>query len=179
MKKLFGLMVMSLIAFLPLSAKAATGIVPNCSNQDENGNITCTVAYTITGTEAVDNLTVTLTERGGAEISSIFSASESEWTVQSQNENSGVWTVQLTSFGVVGEGDLFSFTYKASGSTECEIGVALNNETATIKPATIPDQAADNKQTGATLPYIALGVIAVVAVGAYLATRNKAKMYKI
>ena len=37
----------------------------------------------------------------------------------------------------------------------------------------------DTPETGSTLPYIALAVIALGAAGAYVATKNKAKMYRI
>ena len=179
MKKVLSLLSVMVMAILlvPMVPKAATGIVPNCGNKDAQGNVTCTIVYNITSSSGLSNLTVTLTEEGGADITSIVDADDSEWSVGSKTEaTAGVWTVNLVSPGVSGEGNLFKFTYKASGSTDCKIRVALNNETATITPNDTPT---DNKQTGATLPYIALGAVVILATGAYLATRNKAKMYKI
>ena len=181
MKKMFGFLMLSLVALLPLSTKAATSIVPNCGQQDANGVITCTVAYNITDEEGVDSLTLTLTEQGGAEIVDVVDATGSEWNVSSKNEANGVWTVILASIGVTGEGNLFTFSYRPSGEEDCEVQIALNGQTVPVAPApeTPADTPTENKQTGATLPYIALGAIAVLATGAYLATRNKAKMYRI
>ncbi len=183
MKKMFGFLMLSLVALLPLSTKAATSIVPNCGQQDANGVITCTVAYNITDEEGVDSLTLTLTEKGGAEVVDVVDATGSEWNVSSKNEDNGVWTVILASIGVTGEGNLFTFSYRPSGEADCGVNIALNGQNVPITPTTPetsdPDTPTDNKQTGATLPYIALGTIAVLATGVYLATRNKAKMYKI
>ena len=182
MKKMFGFLMLSLVALLPLSTKAATSIVPNCGQQDANGVITCTVAYNITDEEGVDSLTLTLTEQGGAEIVDVVDATGSEWNVSSKNEENNVWTVILASIGVTGEGNLFTFSYRPSGEEDCGVNIALNGQSVPITPTetpSTPDTPTDNKQTGATLPYIALGAIVVLATGAYLATRNKAKMYKI
>ncbi len=181
MKKLFGFLMLSLVALLPMSTRAAVSIVPNCGQQDANGVITCTVAYNITDEEGVDSLSLTLTEQGGAEVVDVIDATGSEWNVSSKNEENGVWTVILASIGVTGEGNLFTFSYRPSGEADCGVEIALNGQTVPVNPpaAEEPDTPTDNKQTGATLPYIALGAIAVLATGAYLATRNKAKMYKI
>ena len=185
MKKLFGFMVMSLVAVMPFTVKAATGIAVNSSQdckKDDAGNITCTVHYNITDSE--ENLTVTLTEQGGATVTAINQATGSDWSlVGTPNEVNDVWTVVLASPGTSGEGDLFTFTYKASGTDDCRVVVALGETQVPVTPETPtpskPDEPTDNKQTGATLPYIALGAVVVIATGAYLATRNKAKMYKI
>ena len=181
MKKIFGLMLLSVLALLPLNTKAAISINPNCGQADSNGVITCTVAYNITDEEGAESLTLTLTEKGGAEVVDVIDATGSEWSVSSKNEDNGVWTVILASIGVTGEGNLFTFSYRPSGEEDCEVQIALNGQTVPVAPApeTPADTPTDNKQTGATLPYIALGAIAVLATGAYLATRNKAKMYKI
>lgn len=176
MKKLLGFMVMTLVALLPFTVNAATKLNYNCGSQDANGNITCTISYVIDASE--ESLTVNLTEFGGADITSIVPANGSDWTISSSNELNGVWTIILTSPGVTGEGNLFTFTYHASGQDDCHITLALGNDQQNLTPVT-PDEPTDNKQTGATLPYIALGAVAVIATGAYLATRNKAKMYKI
>ena len=186
MKKILGLLMLSVVTLLPMSTKAAVSIAPNCGQQDANGVITCTVAYDITDAEGVESLTLTLTEKGGAEVVDVVDATGSEWTVSSKNEKSGVWTVILASIGVTGEGNLFTFSYRPSGSEDCEVAITLNGQQVPVTPPTEtpstpsnPDTPTDNKQTGATLPYIALGVIALGATGAYLATRNKSKMYKI
>ncbi len=184
MKKLFGFMVMSLVAvIMPFTVKAATNISVGSQDckRDDNDNITCTVHYNITDSE--ENLTVTLTEEGGATVTAINPATGSDWNlVGSPNEVNNVWTVVLASPGTSGEGDLFTFTYTASGTEDCRVVVALGETQVPVTPTptpSTPDEPTDNKQTGATLPYIALGAVVLIATGAYLATRNKAKMYKI
>ncbi len=185
MKKIFGLMMLSLVALLPLSTRAAVKITPNCGQADASGVITCTVAYNITDEEGVESISLTLTEKGGAEVVDVVDATGSEWSVSSKNEDNNVWTVILASIGVTGEGNLFTFSYRPSGTEDCEVAITLDGQQVPVTPPTTPetpsdpDTPTDNKQTGATLPYIALGAIAVIATGAYLATRNKAKMYKI
>jgi len=174
-KKVFSFLVMSLIALLPFNVDAATKISPNCGDKDADGNVTCTIGYNITD-DIVDTLTVTLTEEAGAEVISVDNASSSDWTVSSPSESGNVWTVILASPGVSGEGDLFTFKYTPSGQTDCKVRVALGEQVVEVIP---DDTTTENKDTGATLPFIALSFVAVIAVGAYLATKNKAKMYKI
>lgn len=176
MKKFFSFMVMSLVALLPFSVDAATEISPSCGSKDADGNITCTISYNITDPAGADSLTVTLTEQGGADIISVENAIDTDWAVSSQNESNGVWTILLASPGVAGEGNLFTFTYKTSGTTDCKIKVALDGQTTEIIPE---EPTPDNPKTGASFPYIALGAVALIAVGAYVATKNKAKMYRI
>ena len=86
MKKILGLLMLSVVTLLPMSTKAAVSIAPNCGQQDANGVITCTVAYDITDAEGVESLTLTLTEKGGAEVVDVVDATGSEWTVSSKNE---------------------------------------------------------------------------------------------
>jgi len=179
MKKFLGFMIMSLVALLPLATDAATSIGYSCGNVDENNLRTCTISYNITDPEGADSLTVKLTEQGGASITEIDNASDTDWTVSTSDYDSAnkVWNVLLASPGVAGEGNLFKFTYQVSGEDDCKVLISLNNETTTIEPET--DKPADQEDTGATLPYIALGTIAVIAVGAYVATKNKSKINKI
>lgn len=182
MKKIFGFVALMVVALLPLCvAKASTEINYACDQGEEI--VTCTVTYDIK-TNPERNLTVQITEEGGAKVeqSSITNAADSNWNVDGASPLNNVWTVNLASMepdGITGNGSLFTFKYKKSGTTDCRIRLKLGEKEVTITPPKTPDEATDNKQTGATLPYIALGTIAVVAVGAYIATRNKAKMYKI
>ncbi len=178
MKKGLSLLLMTMMVFLPLRTKAAVALDNQCSEADSNGIINCTVTYNIVG-DAASELTVNLTEGGGAQVTDILTASGSEWSVASRNEVGNVWTVNLESIGVTGEGTLFRFSYRPSGSDDCKITIELGETQITVAPPTTPDEPTDNKQTGATLPYIALGTMAVVAVGAYIAVKNKAKMYRI
>ncbi len=181
MKKIFSFMVVAMVALLPVVTNAAEEYYPSCGNQDAEGNITCVVAYNFTNGSSAENLSVTLTEEGGAEILNVFEAADSDWNlVNPAEEVDGVWTVMLTSPGSTDEGNLFSFKYKPSGHTDCKVKLSVNDVQMNITPPTPnADDKTPNKQTGATLPYIALGAIIVLATGAYIATRNKSKMYKI
>ncbi len=177
MKKGLCLLLMAVMVFLPLRTKAAVALDKQCSSADSNGIINCKVTYNIVG-DAASEVTVTLTEMGGASVIDVTNATGSEWNVASKPKSGNVWTVNLESVGVTGEGTLFDFSYRPSGSDDCRIIIELGESQITVAPPA-KDEPTDNKQTGATLPYIALGTMAVVAVGAYIAVRNKAKMYKI
>ena len=102
---------------------------------------------------------------------------------------------------------LFKFTYKPSGLENCKVEVSFGEQKETVVPKPIPTPKCDpndptsqgynanwetdgwedactkkvdpNPDTGVSLPFIALGVIAVIAGGAYLTTKNKSKIYKI
>lgn len=179
MKKFLSFMVMSLVAILPFTVDAATSISHVCGNADENGVRTCTIVGNITNAEGEDGLTVTLTEAGGAEITEIANATDTDWALAIDPvEENGVWTVSLVSPGVMGEYNLFTFKYKASGETDCKVTVSLENQTTEITPNPNPENP-DSPETGSSLPYIALAVIALGAAGAYVATKNKEKMYRI
>jgi len=177
MKRFLGLIGMALVALLPfaVSAKIQISTGENCKTTNEDGSVTCTMLYEITDKQET-SLVVTLTEKGGAAITEIKNANDTDWTVADTEEKNNVWTVTLTSPGVKGEGELFTFTYTPSGEDDCKVVPSLANGTV-VTPE--EDKPTDNKDTGATLPYVALGAIALVAVGAYVATKNKSKMYKI
>lgn len=180
MKKILSLIAISLVAILPFTVDAAVKIdVPKTlCKKNADGNITCTATYTVTEGDIYNSLNVTLTEEGGAEIISIDNATDSDWSVSTKNEADNVWSVVLASTGVTdGDGDLFTFTYKPSGQTDCKVKVNLTDgNTVDVAPEDTPTE---NKDTGSSLPYIALTVIVLGAAGAYVATKNKSKMYKI
>ena len=176
MKKYLSYMLIGLAAVLPFGVKAATTIDRICSDVSD-GTKKCIVTAETTET----TLTVKLTEFGGADITEINGI---DWTVSSQNEDNGVWTIVLTGLDG-GEISLFSFTYKVSGTEDCKIEISLGNQTVSTPPSEDPttppttDKPADPEKTGPTLPYIALGAIALIAGGAYVATKNKTKMYRL
>lgn len=183
MKKFLRIMAVGLVALFPFSvfADSASIKVGSCT-EGENDNVTCKITYNISGTTGFDSLTVTLTEAGGASVDTGSIQGNGDWTATGTAKVDTVTTVTLTSIGVTGEGDLMTFTYKKSGTTDCKVSVALKNgnsvDVTPNKPSN-PDTPTDNKQTGSTLPYIALGGLALVAAGIYVATQKKAKMYKI
>ena len=116
MKRFLSLVVVSLLVVLPFGVKAATKIEPSCSAVDSEGNRTCTIGASFD--TAVDNVTVTLTEEGGATITSIVNATNSEWIVGTPTVSGSVRTVTIThddnTYGPAsaGEATLFTFTYK-------------------------------------------------------------------
>lgn len=181
MKKFLGFMVMGFAAIMPFSVDAASEITYNCGDIDATGSRTCSVGYKIDAATPKDSVSVTLTEEGGADITSIEGVADSEFSISTKNESNGVWSVVLVSPDTVGgEFSLFTFTYKVSGTENCKVKIAIGDENKEITetPAE-PDVPTENKQTGTTLPYIALGAVALIAVGGYLTTKNKSKMYKI
>ena len=184
MKRFLGFMAISLMAILPFSVKAATSIDHTCGNADADGYVTCTIKYKIGEDSGLDKMTITLTEEGGAEIINVDNATDSKWTVANATAEDGpvgsrAWTILLTSPGVNGEGELFQFKYKKSGTENCKVTYSLGDISTPINPDPDPETPTENKDTGASLPYVALGSIALIAVGAYFATKNRAKMYKI
>ncbi len=204
MKKRLGFLVLALFLVLPFTVHAANQLDFTCQDADASGNITCTVTYNFD--ESKDSAVVTLTEQGGATVvtDSIKSAG-STWTVAgTPSAANKVWTVNLTSPGASGEGELFQFTYTPSGLEGCSVLITLENLTKTVTPPTADkttckivdgvyydndgnevtkevyeEKCAKNPKTGSTLPYVALASLVIIAGGAYVATKDKAKMYKI
>lgn len=175
MKKILSIIAMALIMVLPYSVNADTKIDYSCGSKNAEGIRTCTIGYEITEVES--NLTVTLTEGGGATITDISAKAGEDWTIADKREVNGVWTVDLTAAGVTGEGDLFVFSYQDSGTADCKVTIALGDKKVEITEN--EDKPTDNKDTGIEMPYVAVGAITLIAVGTYLVTKNKAKMYKI
>lgn len=177
MKKILSFLVMGLVAILPLTVNADSEITYNCGSADAEGIITCSVGYKIDQNDPQESVSVKLTEFGGADITEINGVSDSEFSISSKNEVDGVWSIVLVSPDLVsGEYSLLTFKYKTSGTTDCKITVGIGNQN---KDVVESDKPTENVKTGSTLPYIALGAIAVIAGGAYVATKNKSKMYKI
>ncbi len=184
MKKVLSYLVVSMMFVLPLSVNAEGSVVPgaDCGKFDSNNQSNCTVKYNIEDENGLETIIVTLTENGDAKILSIDNYPGSSWTVANVTEPDAnrTRTVTLTSPGEKGEGELFQFTYQSStGETSsCRVDIKYQGKVVST-PETPSDNPTDNKDTGATLPFVALGSIAVIAVGVYLVTRNKTKMYKI
>lgn len=172
MKKIWGLLVVGLLVPMGVSALKVEDPV-KCTAVDTDGYKTCTLNIDTEDT-SYEEFEATITANGGAEIVSINGVSD-EWTVTSSSSN-GVYTVKATSIGVKGEYSLFSVKYKVSGEENCNITITLNNNTVSTPKTDTPTE---SKQTGSTIPYIALGTMLVLASGAYLLTKNKAKMFNI
>lgn len=168
MKKFLGFIAIAMMFIIPLGVHASTKISYSCDKADANGYRKCKVLAETTEYSA----TVKLTEQGGADVTYI---GDGDWTVSNSEENDSVWTVEVSGTDTGANITLFNFTYKASGTTDCKIIITLGAQDVEISENT----PAESIQTGSTLPYIALGTIAILAISVYVSTKNKAKMYKI
>ena len=177
MKRYLGIMVMCLALLIPMSVNATRGVAQTPTCTTSGNQKTCSFDVIIEN-DSVTEMSFTLTPAGGAVINNvaILDSASLDWVVSS-TQNNGVWTVTIKSASgspvTKWNEDVFSYTYTESGQTGCNVDY---HPAGTQTTPTTPEK---NPQTGSTLPYIALGAIAVLATGAYLATRNKAKMYKI
>ncbi len=179
MKKYFGIVLAlaTVMVILPLKVFAASPSL-TFTNCTMDGDVrTCTGVLTVDAGSEVPSVTVTFTEVGKADILSVLAASGVE--IVSQNEDTHTYTFSFTQ---AGEFDLLTISYNTAGDAndECKITYTLDGgSTTTIPGDSSTDTTTENKQTGSTLPYIAIGGILLVAIGAYVATKNKSKMYKI
>ena len=174
MKKIL-MFVVSLFIFVPFVVNADSSIKESCSGPDANGIKTCVINAKFD--QLMSNVTVAIKEEGGAEViqESLKSKSSNYSLISSENNN--LWTVELNGPGEEGEFELFEFQYKVSDTKDCKITLSFSGKNIVIEDTT--DKKENDKQTGFTLPYIALGSIAIIAGAVYLNTKNKSKMYKI
>lgn len=177
MKKVIYLVGLFVLLVLPLNVLAAelkqSGIV--CKDGTASGTKVCTVSLD-TGNEALSTMEFTITPKGGAELLDVTQKLGTEWTLNDDHGTTSrklVFTNDLDSQS--GEMTVFEFTYKVSGSEDCEVNISFAGKTVT----TTPDTPTPQKQTGSTLPFVALGSILALAGLAYVSTKNKAKMFKI
>lgn len=177
MKKFLGFVVMSLGFVLPLTVNAAITCDTKCGDWDENGVRTCVLSCKIDEATPKNKVDVTFTEFGGAEILSVddIDGEEFQMPYQPIEIDDGFQATVETIDAVSGEYNLLKFQYKRSGTAECKVKVTVDGSSVDVPD----DEPGDPKPLGSTLPYIALGAIALVATGAYITTKNKAKMYKI
>ena len=209
MKKKFRMLVvmMAMLVMIPLGVKAAAGEMSFNCNEVSDGVRSCSISYDV-GTEAIDTAEITLTQKGGAEIQEVTAVSGSGWDIDGVPSNTnGVWTVKLSNINKVSNEQTFvNVTYKESGQQDCGVEVSLLGSTKTIEETPSQEKTPTGKcvydkntekyyingeevtkeeyqnacpKTGSTLPYIALASIALIATGAYVATKNKAKMFRI
>ena len=181
MKKNLGIMVMFIIAlFVPMVVHATTQLVspPSCTVNGKQHNCTFDV---VISDDSVTEKTISFTPVNGAVVDNVTlePSATLEWEIKGiekvTKDGAVIWNVTIKHINGAAstwDGRILNYTYTESDTAGCE--VSYNLQTAT--PNT---PAQSNPKTGSTLPYIALGAIVVMAAGAYLATRNKSKMYKI
>ena len=176
MRKILSFVVMCFGLVLPLTVNAASEITYSCGDFDENGVRTCKVSYVIDESTPQNSITVNLTEHGGATITSIEDIEGAEFYMPTEAvQGDGMWTATLQTLDAVyGEFDLLTFKYQKSGTEDCKVTISIGDTNKEVD-----EPMPESPETGSTLPYIALGAIALIAVGAYLKTKNKAKMYRI
>ena len=182
MKRFLSFVIMAIVTVIPFTVNAASEIIFSCGDTDAEGNRTCVVGYNIDDSTPQSSVNVNLTEHGGAEVLSIEGIASSNFTLNSQNESNGVHSVILSSpDSVSGEQELFTFTYKNSGTEDCKVTISIGTDNKEVVTETVDTPIAEGEepQTGATLPFIALGTIALIAGATYFTTKNKTKMYKI
>lgn len=203
MKKNLLMLAIALVLLMPFGVHAETKIDSISCTDPVDDVKTCTVK--VSATSEISSVTVSLTEKGGAEIVDDSITALSYWTPSISPQGSGVYNLKFDynyPENFTGSGDLFTFKYKISGQTDCEIVLQLDGVSYSEKPAETPKPVGkctkeDGKyfingeevtkeqynnecsKTGSSVPYIALVVMSLAAGGAYLATKNKTKMYRI
>lgn len=182
MKKIFSFLAIAMAVIMPMSTNAATNEIVL-----ENGVIPC-VQDALDSTKF--NCTVTLNTTGGSETSVAINITEHNASVDTSSIEAGkVWNVDTTAYpnltftsatetGNTGSNVLFTFSYtKATNGEDCYVTVNGKSTKNVVTKDT--DTPVENEQTGVTLPYIFLGAALLIAGYAFVATKNKSKMYKI
>lgn len=179
MKKFISYLLIGAMLMIPFTASAAikSDNKSTCLNKqtDSDGNITCTFAANITDT-VPDKIEASLTTEGGAEVLSVVSANDN-WNVKAEKAD-GTWNLVITKANPdtpTGEQNLYTYKYKPSGETNCKVHNSIDGQSFD----TVPDEPTEPVKTGLPIPYVAVAGLAVIAGFAYMATKNKAKMYKI
>ncbi len=201
MKKFYGLILLALLLIIPLGVHAEVEEMFNSCTTGSDGSKTCSIGAVTDSTSII----VSLTEEGGATIDETSIVSTGSWIVSSVTKSGSTYTFTITGTDT-GEVDLFKFSYKPSGETDCRVLIDLDGKTESVTPDTpkneektptgkcvynkdgyfingeaVTEEEYNNEcpKTGVSLPFVAIGTIALLAGGAYVATKNKTKMYKI
>ena len=183
MKKLCGiLLILGLLFAMPLNTNAevriseADMVTPISEEVNEaDGTVTKTHALKLTtsANETVKDITITLI--AGPAVKELTCAGAGDFTLKDQTSDAATRTYKCTfeSAGTTSEkfdfGTFKILVNKDANNEDCAVQVALEG-------ASGP---APNPETGAMVPYLALGAGAVLAVGLILATKNKTRLQKI
>lgn len=182
MKKIFSFLAIAMLVMLPMTTNAATNEIVL-----ENGVIPC-VQDSLDSSKY--NCTVSLNTTGGNETSVAINITEYNATVDKNSIEAGeAWNVDTTAYpqltftsstanGNTGTNVLFTFSYtKSTNGEDCYVTINGKSTSKTVTKDT--DTPVENEQTGVTLPYIFLGAALLIAGYAFVATKNKSKMFKI
>ena len=208
-KLLWMMALMVAMLVLPLGVRAADDLVFNCTSTDSDGMKTCKVSYNITGDGIDEAEITVEEEGGADIQEITAASDDGWEINGTPSESSGKWTVSMTNIDKQsGERAFINIKYKVSGQDDCGIKVTLLGSTKTeTEKETTPEKKTPSGKcvydkeaqkyyingeevtqeeyknacppTGPSLPYIALATIALIAVGAYVATLNKTKIFKI
>lgn len=179
MKKIFSFLAIALLVMIPMSTNAATneivlenGVIPCKETLNEN-EYQCAVKMRVTG-GSTESITVNITTHN-ATLNSDSIEAASGWNA----DISAYPTVTFTKTdGGTGEFELFTFVYtKATNGEDCYVTIDGKSTKSVVTKDT--DTPVENEQTGVTLPYIFLGAALLIAGYAFVATKNKSKMFKI
>lgn len=179
MKKFLGIMVIAVMFMLPITVNAkVVSAQENCTDISGVQTAKCIPSAQVEG-ETEFQVVITPTNVTIDEAS--IEAVDIDWDVTSKVRNSdGTYTVTVkstTGSALTGTYSLFSVSYtKDANATDCHVKFTFPSGST---PAPTPDTPTENKQTGSTLPFIALGSLVVLAGAAYIVTKNQTKMYKI
>lgn len=180
MKKLFTLLALVGMMALPMTvfAESTSKMSYECTAKlDDTSVQVCTVKVTTTGDPATE-LSVKLTANNATINQSSIEAATG-WVADS----TAYPTIKFTNSELGGTDTYNLFTFEYTPSTngeECTVVLEAANDSVTISTQTKDtDTTTENKQTGASLPYVFLGGALLIAGYAFVTTKNKSKMYKI
>ena len=175
MKKFLGLMVM-VVLLIPITVGAkVNSFNENCSDAANVQTVRCEPSAQIEGEKSI-KVTIIPTNVS-IDVNSIESV-DIDWDVTNPVKNAdGSVTVTVTSTtdaALTGTYNLFAMKYtKDDGATDCHVKFKVASEDVATP---VVDTPTENKKTGSTLPYIALGSLVVLAGAAYIVTKNQTKI---
>lgn len=180
MKKIFSFLAIAMLVMLPMTTNAAgkivqeNGQIPCTPDPLDSTKMNCTVSLEVTG-ENEKSVTIDITEHNATVDTNSIEAGPT-WNVDNSTYPKLVFT-STDEAGNAGTTVLFTFTYtKATNGEECYVSINGSRTETTSKDTDTP---VENEQTGVTLPYIFLGAALLIAGYAFVATKNKSKMFKI
>lgn len=181
MKKIFSFLAIAMLVMLPMTTNAAgkivqeNGQIPCTPDPLDSTKMNCTVSLEVTG-ENEKSVTIDITEHNATVDTNSIEAGEA-WNVDTTAYPQLTFT-SSTANGNTGTNVLFTFSYtKSTNGEDCYVTINGKSTSKTVTKDT--DTPVENEQTGVTLPYIFLGAALLIAGYAFVATKNKSKMFKI
>ncbi len=178
MKKLLGIVALSLAIILPMNASAAGYQIAadssvcskSCPTADGKCSQTCQIKV-INNTTSISTLNVNLTFGDGVSITEVKASDGWENLSGNSNNISLMANTPITASSFVAATVTFDVT---NASTDCSIGIEVEGQKNVVEV-----KQTQQTQTGASLPIAIIAVGACAAIVIYGATRKNKKMYKI